>query len=525
MRRRIYIFAAVLMLLYAAASMHLIKIINDSRVITAASQSGTYTVKKITNYGYIYDRNMIPLVNRSDISYALIDPGSCDLTKTFSHILDKERFRSGMSGYIPFLCRVDNTYPEDESNPVIKVKQRYSDDQPALHVIGYTSGGKGVCGIEGAYDDLLRTSTSEESMTFSVNALGDTLDGIAARTVKTEENTAGVVTTLDTDIQRICERAMSGIQCGAAVIMDVTSGDILAAVSRPCYDINYIEASLNDSTAPFVNRAFSAYSTGSVFKLVIAAAALEGGISEDYTYNCRGYTDICGKRFNCHLWSGHGKLDMRQAMIESCNPYFISLGRNIPNDRLIAFIKCCGFGESSDLGGLISSDGNVPDISDIAIPAEKANLCFGQGMLTATPVQVCRFICAAANGGEMPQPCLVSGITSGMNDIPKRKTNSKTIFSVKTSEKLRSFMHDTLMKESSLGIPSHTTGGGKTSTAQTGTFHENGSEKLDCWFAGFFPFERPRYAVVIIAEDGVSGNVSCAPIFREIADNVTLLGR
>ena len=91
-----------------------------------------------------------------------------------------------------------------------------------------------------------------------------------------------------------------------------------------------------------------------------------------------------------------------------------------------------------------------------------------------------------------------------------------------TADKLKDFMISTMYKENSMAIPEFTTGGGKTSTAQTWTYDEYGNEKLNCWFTGFFPADEPRYAVTVMIEEGISGNVTCGPVFRAIANAVQM---
>ena len=91
-----------------------------------------------------------------------------------------------------------------------------------------------------------------------------------------------------------------------------------------------------------------------------------------------------------------------------------------------------------------------------------------------------------------------------------------------TADKLKSYMIDTVYKENSMAVPEFTTAGGKTSTAQTWTYDEYGNEKLNCWFTGFFPADEPQYAVTVMIEEGISGNVTCGPVFKEIADSVRM---
>ena len=134
--------------------------------------------------------------------------------------------------------------------------------------------------------------------------------------------------TVDRDIQKLCESALGkfDIDSGAVVVLDSATSEIRAMASTPSFDRNAPEKSLNDSSSPFLNRAITPYSVGSVFKAVVACAALENGISTSYSIVCNGKYDLNGEiSFGCFKKTGHGNMNMYSAMAESCNPYFISL--------------------------------------------------------------------------------------------------------------------------------------------------------------------------------------------------------
>lgn len=521
MEKRIVAFAAFLGLLYIFLIWKLNCVINDEEVIDAASGKGSFSVEIPRCKGYIYDRNMEPLVNRGSTYMALINPDTFDLEEIYHKIADMDKFNANAGGNAPFLCELSDGDVSDPLTPVTEVRVRYDDSTFARHILGYSSENYGKCGIEGLFSDFSDEHEVCSRFTYSVNAMGNVLDGAEIECDNDIDCSAGVVLSLDYDIQSICEKAAEKLDRGAIIVMDVKNGDIVAAVSRPVYDIDSMADYIDREDAPFVNRVFSAYSVGSVFKTVIASAALEYGISEEFAAKCSGKIMVGEQEFGCHYWAGHGRLDMRSAMVESCNPYFISLGRNISTEFLENYMTSCGFGQEYDLGGIVSGSGYLPSAEELAVPAEKANLCFGQGKLSATPLQVCRFICAIANGGMMPEPRLIYGTVENAAQDISADNGCTRIMSEDTADTLKSFMYDTLYKDNSAAIPENTDGGGKTSTAQTGRFSEDGAEELTCWFAGFFPYDEPRYAAVIIAEDGISGNLTCGPIFKEIADKVS----
>lgn len=495
---------------------------NDTKVLKAASGRGRYTLSDKCEYASIYDRNGQRLNNRNVEYFAVLDPHNADSLNAAEYACDPNAFHSGMSGTLPFFCKVTS-----ENIPNVIVFRKYirtESDQPARHVIGYTSDGKGVCGIELSYDDFLRENYTENRAVFSVDALGSVLEGLVSEKTIPKEMKCGVVTTLDIDIQTIAEKVFrqSGYKKGAVVIMDVKSGDILACASFPEFDTQELAASLENEDSPFVNRAFSAYSVGSIFKLVTASAALESGISEDFSYTCSGSIDIDGQIFNCHKWGGHGEISMEDAMVSSCNPYFIALSETLSPKLLHDTAERLGFGEKSVFAdGLYSQSGYLPTERDLSVRAEKGNFSFGQGKLTATPIQICRLTCAIANNGMMPQARLIDGIrdANGSKTVVNSSESERVLYCL-TAQKLKRYMIGVVNAPNSCSYSNLVSCAGKTSTAQTGQFGANGKENLNCWFTGFFPTSSPKYAVTILVEGGVSGNVSCGPIFKEITEEI-----
>ncbi len=479
-------------------------------------------VNVVCSYGDILDRNGINLVNRTQSHIAVINPENADISVLEPHIKDREKYESCIDGTALFLCEVD--CPEIEGITVIPVKERYS-DSVAEHIIGYTSDGTGVCGIEKSYDYLLREPKSSVTLSYSVDAQGNMLEGGGIDMRWDSSYRTGICTAIDYEIQAACEAAMEDVEKGAAIVMDISTGELCAVVSKPSFDPSHPEYSLDSENSPFVNRALSAYSVGSVFKLVTAGAALEYGISDEYSCDCTGSIMVRQSEFGCHRYGGHGILDMRTAMAESCNPYFICLGQDVPAEQLYTFAERLGFGKSRLFSeDIISAAGYLTTESELLVPEEKANFCFGQGKLTATPLQVTMMTAAIANGGQCPEPVLIHG-SIGFGQDAESAAAAPSFFRVmekSTADKLKSFMVATMYKENSAAVPEFTTGGGKTSTAQTWTYNEYGNEKLNCWFTGFFPADEPQYAVTVLIEEGISGNLTCGPVFREIADSVKL---
>ena len=319
-----------------------------------------------------------------------------------------------------------------------------------------------------------------------------------------------------------------GLEKGAVVVMDPYTGEIKAMASFPSYRPDNLAQAVTDSeNTPLINRALLPYSVGSTFKVVTASAALEQELPLDQVYECTGQINVSGQIFRCHRRSGHGEVDMVDAMMKSCNPYFIQLGLKIGGTSLLEMAKRFGFGEALPLAqGISGSAGTLPGESDLQNPAEVANLSFGQGLLTASPLQVTRMMAAAANGGVLVQPRLVLGTTPDGQTLEREAdVPSRQILSPEIAAQIQAFLiHCVMVEEEQHALPDNVSAGGKTATAQTGRFDENGDELEHGWFSGFFPAENPRYVVTVLAENSGFGNDTAAPVFAEIAEEITAHG-
>jgi penicillin-binding protein 2 len=499
-------------------------IATDDGFVSAIAGRGKYTLESFSEYGNIYDRNLYKYTNNEDRYEAVIIPGSESAAAVLPYVADRDAFLLGMENNLPFLCEITPDGASAAGLTVFTTKKR-TGAVSAPHIIGYTSENNGVAGVERAFNDELHSFSSVNSITFNVDAVGGVLEGLDIVKTTQKPVDSGLVLTLDEEIQEIVLTAArnNDLEKGAVVVMDIKTGEILALASFPSFDPANVESYLNSEDAPLVNRAFSAFPVGSIFKLTTAAEALEEGISPDYSYLCKGHMTITsGQRFSCHAWSGHGQIDIRNAVVYSCNPFFIALNADL---RLADYRKRCellGFGKETVFGeGLVSAAGYLPTYREMQIPAERANISFGQGKLLATPLQICVFTSAIANGGNLPEASLIYGRYENGEIIKTLATHEYTeVMSKETAVFLRRSMKDTIEKSVRSALPESTTAGGKTSTAQTGRYKEDGTEIVNVWFTGFFPYYSPKYAVTVLAEDGKSGSETAAPVFREIADKI-----
>lgn len=523
MWKRFMVVFAVMSISLSYLYMRLYNIATNPEYQNTAISQGRYvlTVNKI--YGTIYDMNMNPLNNNSYKYIAAVNPTADGISYVKKYAVDRNENYDEMLYGLPFLCNISEECEDISDAKILKVTDRIPENQTAVHLIGYTRDNAGVSGLEYSFDYILRNECLVEKVVFDIDANGNVLEGSEIKSENEYKGEFGVITTIDKDIQLICETAGKNIEKGAIVVM-TPYGEIRAMASFPDFDVNNLQESLDDENKPFINRALLSYNVGSIFKLVTAASAMEQGKGTDFLYECKGYTDVNGKIFRCHNLSGHGELDMAEAMKESCNTYFIELSKELDNLELINTAKKFGFGEKIYLAnGITSHSGNIQNESDLEIPAEKANMSFGQGKLTATPLQISRMTAIIANGGFSPEINVVKGTIENENVVYKTSNQPERVISFEISYKLRKFMEYSVNNEVSNAKPLNVTAAGKTSTAQTGMFDEDGNEILQAWFTGYFPADNPEYIVTVFVEDGKTGNASAAPVFKEIAEKITIL--
>ena len=237
-----------------------------------------------------------------------------------------------------------------------------------------------------------------------------------------------LVTTLDIGLHQFAHQRLSSEMAGAAAVMDVYTGDLLALVSTPSYDPTAFYRGLttdewqelsNDIYGPLTNKAVAGqYAPGSTFKMITALAGLRAGVSPNDHVYCSGVTVLGSARFHCWKREGHGSLDMTNALKFSCDCYFYEIARRAGIDRIAETARMFGLGnlEGLDLPG--EKPGLIPDsqwkkatFGDIWHPGETLVAGIGQGFITTTPLQLCVMTARIANGGYAVKPRLVRRIT------------------------------------------------------------------------------------------------------------------
>lgn len=492
---------------------------------TASAASGRTLVLSETRAG-IFDRGGYPFVNRNRQRRILVFPDILDLS-ALDGISDRDSLAQAFSKKEPSVLDCGGKIAEGRGIYNFSFPERYGDDPSAVHIVGYMSGGKGVSGIEGSFDSFLSENGKNVSVTYQTDGTGRLLSGekITLDEEETSEKT-GIRLSIDSDIQRAAEKALSeGTKKGAAVVMDIENGEIIASASVPEFDPRNIAKYLDDEDSPFINRAFSAYSVGSTWKLLVAAAALESGIPPEREYECTGSIEVGGRIYKCHWENGHGMIDMEKALEISCNPYFISLALETGGGRILETAKNLGFGSPSDFAeGFSSAAGSLPSEEELLSDEALASFAFGQGKLLATPIQLSVLVSAIANGGYSVTPKIILGITDGNGEEKVFPDYAKNpVMSGKTAEILRKMMINVVENGSGENAkPKASSAGGKTASAQTGQYDENGKEIIHAWFVGFYPAEKPRYAIAVLAEGMESGGDFAAPVFQKICEGINI---
>ncbi len=494
----------------------------------AANTSSSKTIDIATLRGTVYDCEMRPLTNCEYNTYVAAMPENSALAAIKGRVMPDvfESVMERMSRGNPVAVKTDGRITPSDAVITAEIPERYSLTHLACHIIGYlNSSGEGVSGIEKAYNDILSENNSTVSFRFSANAVGRVMMGEGISVSGNDVPQNGVVLTIDKDIQQITEAVLdaSGADCASAVLIDVESGAIKACVSRPLFNQNDIAESLNNEKSPLINRAFLPFSVGSVFKPAVAAAALENGVGENFKYNCTGSVVYNGVTFHCHKEDGHGVVDMQRAVAVSCNTYFIALALKTGAENIIRTASDFGFGKRTVLAEEIESSGGVlPSADELDSKASIANISFGQGSLLATPLQICAYMASIARGGVYIKPYLIDGETDENGKITRIKhyDGKSRVISASTAEKLKRFLETVVSEGSGSRAKSDMLiCAGKTATAQTGK--TKGEEEIyNAWFAGYFPADNPKYALAILKEDGGEGAVSCAPVFKDIAEMV-----
>ncbi len=409
-------------------------------------------------------------------------------------------------------------------------RPEFHDFRPGEHL--------GQAGIERRFDAFLRGVDGGEQI--EVDARGRAVREMSQLDPRSGLN---LVLTLDRRLQLAAEEAMRD-KDGAVVVLNPSTGEILAMVSKPSYDPNLFAQGLtveqwqdliHNPKHPLQNRALQAqYPPGSIFKLVTAMAGLESGaITPETRFYCGGSFSLGRYTFADWKKGGHGWLDLRGGITNSCNVYFYQVALKTGIDWMARVAREFGLGQAPGLGLGDEARGIVPSPAwkkehqgDAWYPGNTVITGIGQGMVVTSPMQIALMVSAIANGGILYRPWILKRVESLGGEVIE-DYEPEIVRRVDIRPETLA-----VVREGMLGVVDRGTGrrahvegveiAGKTGTAQVVRKEEakrlknNKDVKDHGWFAGFAPFENPQIAVVVLVEHGGFGGQVAAPVAKAI---------
>lgn len=408
----------------------------------------------------------------------------------------------------------------------------------------------GKSGIEKAYESYLRGEHGIQYLEVDAR-------GYQKRKLKKKRPLPGhdIVLTLDNGLQLAAEEAM-GEMAGAVVALEPTSGRILAMVSTPTLDLNqmsgkipqdYWNQLLNNEKKPLLNKPIQGiYPPGSVYKIVGAAAILAEQIfTPDTEVFCPGFLSFGGNRYGCWKKEGHGMVNLKKAIAESCDVYFYQAGLKLGVDRLAQYAQAFGFGQETGIELAHEKTGVNPNKKwkqqhrhNPWFPGETLPVAIGQGFVAVTPLQIARMTMAVANGGTLYRPQYIEKIITPDNHLLKSFAPDvqgelpalvkKDLSLIRTGlEEVVNGPHGTARAVRLPGI----TVAGKTGTAQvTSLARHKGMNAQDipyeerdhAWFTAYAPANRPQIVVTVLVEHGGHGGATAGPVARKVLETFFL---
>ena len=398
----------------------------------------------------------------------------------------------------------------------------------------------GQYGVEKTFDRFLRGVPGQK--TVEVDALGH-----EKRTVTVQKPRAGddLYLTIDYRLQSLAEELLEG-EAGAIVALDPTTGEVLALASRPTFDPNRLsreltakqwESIVQDEARPLTNRATQGqYPPGSTFKIVMAAAALESQTVEPSTkIRCVGGFPFGRRVYKDWKAGGHGMMDVNQAIVDSCDVFFYTVGSRMGIDLIASYANQFGLGHetgielpSERLGIVPSTVWKTKAKGQAWLPGETISASIGQGYVTVTPMQMAHLIGTVANDGVSFKPRLVRSVMDratgrmlAMPAVPK----GQLAISPDT-------LH--LIQDALAGVVTHGTAArsrsnlvtiaGKTGTAQSAALRTGPEKDIPkkfrdhAWFVSYAPTDAPRIAVAVLAEHMGHGGSAAAPLAKQMIE-------
>lgn len=457
-----------------------------------------------------------------------------------SYNLDGIMIEEGYIRYYPYSSTFAHIigYVNNPTKEEIDTQKTYKEKELLLHPdykIGRT-------GLEKVFNENIMGENGYRQL--EMDALS-----IPIREIKVENATEGedIKLTIDFNLQRYIENRMKDIR-GSAIVMNVWTGEILALVSMPSYNNNRFVEGISsqywtklstDEGKPLSNKAISAtYPPGSTFKLITAMAALENGWQGDKEIDCNGKLTLNKKRtMHCWMEKGHGKIDLVEAIRDSCNIYFTKLGLFAGIENIYKTAKDFGLGEKYNIKLLNTKIGTIPNrewkkkvFNDVWVSGDTVNVAIGQGFLSVTPLELAVMTSRIANGGYKVRPYLIYDST--MSQYNKELFTRLPMVKSETIDIVKEGMYNVVNKKGGTAYWTRIKQKGFEMAGKTGTAQVIAKEKKDIMeeenekietkfqnhglFIAFAPYDKPKYAVVVVVEHGNSGSGVAAPIAKDI---------
>lgn len=444
----------------------------------------------------------------------------------------------------------------------------YTDGTALSHVLGYMGeiseeelknsdyyqGGDviGKSGVENFYEETLRGVNGARKV--EVNNVGRVLEILNE---KDPEPGKDIFLTIDYDLQKYLADTFSGASA-AITVLDIKDNSVLAMYSAPSYDLNMFTPFIRDEEwselirnpqKPLMNRNIEGrYPPGSVYKVLVALAGLkEGLITPETTVKCTGsYRLNAHYSYNCWKRGGHGEMNLRKALAESCDVYFYDLGRRLEIDKIQEYSNFFSFGNITGIdlpnekaGFFPSKEWKSLSKKEAWFPGETIITSIGQGYMNVTPLQIGVMMSGIFNGGKIYKPRVTNKIKSNM-DGTTDDIKPELLREMQIPEEMSKIIMDGLVDAvygkkgtSRRARIAEFKIGGKTGTAQVVSLRrtENMRDKDipehwrdHSWFTGIFPAEDPKYVIVVMREHGGGGGTSAAPIGGDVIKKMMELG-
>lgn len=494
-----------------------IQIFGHGDLSRAAGAQQLITLEGANSRGLIYDRNQTPLVgNNREYIFIIREKNFDGEAMNALSLMNAEEIKNGDNGYRVFASK---QYDKEQgrrlirnsSAYIIEAGRRYGHPQKAVHILGYVNpqDSSGAAGIELMCDEEL--SLLNKRIFTTADVTGNIIPGrgLVISTAMDQDSYVkkGVTTTLETRLQEEVERILThGGHDGAIVVLKSETGEIMASASTPGFDPARVSQYIGSRKNELVNKVTQGeYPPGSVFKIAVAAAALEQGTDPEKTFLCKGHVTINGQSVNCKTGgeTGHGTITLKEAFARSCNSAFIQLGQEVGADAVLKTAKRMGLGQICMEGYPQEKSGNLMT-REQSMGAAIANLSIGQGETLVTPLQVAHMTNIVAAGGE----------DSGVHILSGEQTQNTQVLQKSTAKHLAEMMKQTMVTGSGKNLDAGVEMAGKTGSAEN---YRQNREIVHGWMTGFVPAQNPEYTITVFLEEAESGSQSAGPLFQQVA--------